>query len=101
MLPVCNKCGNQWSWKETIGKAFLPSADGMICPYCKERQYESKPTKLQIIAWILSVFIVVFADIYFELSVQVFMILVAIHILAFIILKPFFIKLSNKKELLL
>lgn len=69
-MARCTKCNHKWSLKNVMSLAF--SKDGKECPACKEKQYISSTTQniMSFAYW--SVIIV--------------------------ILLPFIIKLSDKKE---
>lgn len=69
-MARCTKCNHKWSLKDVMAVGF--SKDGKECPNCKEKQYISSKTQNIMNLGYLS--------------------------LIFIVLFPFLLKLSDKKD---
>jgi len=44
-LPVCVKCGEEWSYKEALKKSMKNGE--MDCPYCDQKQYRTRKSALK------------------------------------------------------
>lgn len=97
-MPTCQNCQKQWSWKDSQ-KAMFQFKKGMKCPYCGASQYQTsgsqKRTSLVGMAPLLALPIVSFFD---SWTATIAIILLAS--LSYLAIIPFFMKLSNKEELM-
>jgi len=46
VMPICNICNHKWSWLQTAKKMMTWSPE-MSCPYCEEKQHQSKKSKVK------------------------------------------------------
>ncbi|MFC2949986.1 TIGR04104 family putative zinc finger protein [Virgibacillus sediminis] len=92
-MPICNHCGKEWTWQQTIKTLFR-----LKCPHCDNKQYESASSKkktsiiglLPLIALPINVF----------LNNPWWMVVIIMSPLIAVVLSvyPFMIKLSNEQE---
>ncbi len=96
-MPICKNCNQKWSWKQTVKKMTTLNSE-MTCPYCGEKQYQSKKSKA--IAPFLGLIILLPLLIQFFIDLPIVITLSLIPILAGIIfvIYPFAMKLSNEEE---
>lgn len=40
MMPICENCGQKWTWTQTIKTLFR-----LRCPHCNKKQYETASSK--------------------------------------------------------
>lgn len=97
-MPICKKCGNEWSWWQTVKKSTF-TGNGMVCPYCKEKQFLSASLGKRNIILVLIIIILYLVNVFLDLSLNMTIIIAVIMGLILIGINPFLIKLSNEKEL--
>lgn len=96
-MPVCGHCGKEWTWKRTF-KAWRKAWFQLHCPYCDEKQYETKSSRLKTHSIgflpILSLFLFSFTGLpwYFFIIWAVVSLAVSFSIM------PYFMKVSSKEE---
>lgn len=97
-MPICEKFYNQWSWKQTMKKTMTFTA-AMTCPYCNETQFQTRKsnTKGSILTGIIFL-ILSFIHNIFNLPVAGLFSLFLIFLVMIIVLYPFIVDLSSKKE---
>ncbi|MGP4060175.1 TIGR04104 family putative zinc finger protein [Halobacillus sp. H74] len=103
-MPICQSCGNKWSWKQSVKSLFRFSRK-MKCPYCGEMQYQSqdsmkKGSLVALIPIILAPIITMVAQLFFSLE-PLFGFVLMIYVLLmglFFSITPFVLRLSNKEE---
>ncbi|AXI08560.1 hypothetical protein CV093_06670 [Oceanobacillus sp. 143] len=94
-MPNCQKCGQHWSWLQTLKVNF--KFDGMECQNCCEKQYVTSKSKKKLnrISYLPVILILLLL---FDLSLQITIgIIIAVSILL-IGLYPFLIKLTSEDE---
>ena len=97
-MPTCQNCNQKWSWKQTL-KSSLTLATGMICPYCKEKQYVTSRTRKRssLVGFIAPILMLL--NIFFGPSIAIVFILIVFFPL-FLGIYPYWIELSNEEEFL-
>lgn len=96
-MPTCTNCHNKWSWKQTFKKMMTMKSE-MICPYCGEKQYQSK--KSRTIAPFLNVIILLplLIKLMFDVSKVLTLSLIPILGICIMLLYPFVVRLTSKNE---
>ncbi len=96
-MPTCQNCYNTWSWKETFKKSFVIT-DGMICPYCGEKQYPTSRMRNRSAIFPSIIFtLIMLGNLFFGPSyVTLFLLLGLVPL--FSVINPFFVELSNEEE---
>lgn len=94
-MPVCQSCGKEWTWKQTMKTLFK-----LKCPYCGEKQYESAKSRMKnsMISVLLISIVMLPVSVLLDLSLVT---TVTLSFLAAVILfsvYPFVLKLSNEEE---
>ncbi|TRM10781.1 hypothetical protein FH966_03085 [Lentibacillus cibarius] len=96
-MPTCQNCHNKWSWKQTMKKMFTLDT-GMNCPYCGERQYQTRKSRKN--AGLLNFFILLplLLNIFFDIPAAI--LLSSFPVLFFLVmsLNPVLMHLSSKEE---
>src|SRR5690625_6789173 len=97
VMPICTNCNNKWSWKQTFKKIMTMSSE-MLCPYCGEKQYQSK--KSRIIAPFLNLIILLplLIQTLFDVSKVLTLSLIPFLAGSIFLLYPFLVRLSSKYE---
>lgn len=97
-MPVCKNCRNKWTWTQSVMKQFT-LRNGMICDYCKERQYLSSKSRYKnsILTALIAILLIVTISL-FNLAIFPIFILIAMGVLLTLIITPFTMELSNHKE---
>lgn len=98
-VPVCSNCQQNWSWKQTIKESSAINTE-MICPYCDEKQYQTKKSKAFAPFSALIVLLPLLVYSFVNVKIPVVILLGSIPILVAIVflLYPFLIKLSNEED---
>ena len=97
-MPICTNCKNKWSWKQTVKKMTSLNPE-MSCPYCGEKQYQSKKSKKIVPFLGLIVLFPLLIQAYFDVSAIILLSLTPLLAVLIFIIYPFFIELSSKEEL--
>ena len=96
-MPICQNCHNKWTWKETFKKTSV-FISGMTCSYCNEKQYVTARTKkISAIFPVIIIFMLFLSNLYFGPSYIVYLGVLTL-IFLYVILNPFFVKLSNEEK---
>ncbi|WP_212926132.1 TIGR04104 family putative zinc finger protein [Oceanobacillus sp. J11TS1] len=45
-MPTCQHCHQKWTWEQTMKRTFTIDT-AYICPYCEEKQYATKKSRIQ------------------------------------------------------
>ncbi|MCA0970264.1 hypothetical protein LCM20_06665 [Halobacillus litoralis] len=97
-MANCQNCGYKWSYSTSLKKTFLRFKRSMECPNCGKKQYQSQqslkrsssltliPLALLPIAWLL------------DLEISTAYGLAGFLLLAFVLLHPFTLELSNEEQ---
>lgn len=99
-MPTCENCHNKWSWKQTIRKMFTLDTT-LICPYCGERQYQTRKSKKKASILNLLVLSPLLLDIFFDVSVAILLSLFPILFIIIVSFNPSLMHLSNKEEVII
>ncbi|CDQ40023.1 MULTISPECIES: TIGR04104 family putative zinc finger protein [Virgibacillus] len=92
-MPICQNCGEKWSWKQTIRTTFR-----LKCPYCGKKQYESASSRTRAGVFVLIPIVFLPINAWLEISVSASLI-IAIFISFLVLgLYPFVLSLSNEEE---
>src|SRR5690625_2881981 len=97
-MPICTKCNNKWSWKQTF-KKMMTMRSKMLCPFCGEKQYQSR--KSRIIAPFLNLIIILppfLIKTLFDVSKVFTLSLIPFLGGSVFLLYPFIVRLSSKNE---
>ncbi|SEQ36368.1 cxxc_20_cxxc protein [Virgibacillus subterraneus] len=92
-MPVCQNCGEKWTWKQTIKTMFR-----LKCPHCGEKQYESVSSRIRGGVFVLIPLVLLPINAWLEFSLGTMVILAIIFASIVIGLYPLILKLSNKEE---
>ena len=96
-MPICNICNNKWSWKQTVKKTMTLSPE-MSCPYCEEKQYQSKKSKARAPFLSLIILLPLLIQAFFDVSGVILLSLIPLLAIIILLLYPFLVELSNKEE---
>lgn len=94
-MPVCQSCGKEWTWKQTMKTLFK-----LKCPYCGEKQYESAKSRMKngMISVLISLIAMLAANILLDLSLVSAIIFGLLAVVILLSVYPFVLKLSNEEE---
>lgn len=96
-MPTCQKCGEKWSWKETL-KVQFTLQHAKPCPYCGADQFVSRKTRNRSYVTTLIALLIIFT-LNFTIGLSIVYILIVVAMIPlFIILYPFLIEFSNEDE---
>lgn len=97
-MPICRNCNNRWHWKQTVKRMSQFNSE-MICPFCGEKQYQSKASQALAPFSALIVLLPLLIQSFVDVNIPVIILLGSIPILIIIILimYPFLMTLSSKK----
>lgn len=97
-MPTCQNCHHTWSYLETLKRSYDPNS-GMVCPYCKQKQYPAPITQKITVFYIFSILIIMFLmNVTFRFhwtNVFIYMSFIPLTIVIY----PFWMKLSNEEKL--
>jgi CXXC-20-CXXC protein len=97
-MPSCQKCDQKWSWKQTLKKSFTLDT-GMICPYCKKKQYITKGTMIKnTLITFMAMTVMTIWSLFFGSSFGLIAISIS-FVPLFVMLYPFWVELSNKENI--
>jgi CXXC-20-CXXC protein len=96
-MPICKNCQNKWNWKQTMRKMFTLDT-AMICPYCGEKQYQTRKSKRKSAFLNALVTLPLLLNILFEIPGVILLSLFPVLFFLIMSLNPFLIHLSNKEE---
>ncbi|PIC98018.1 TIGR04104 family putative zinc finger protein [Sporosarcina sp. P29] len=96
-MPTCEKCNNQWSWKQTIKKTTTLNP-AMICPYCGEKQFQTQKSKGKVAIVTPIVLLPLIIQMLFDLPEAIILSLFPTLFILVIILYPFLVKLSSQEK---
>ncbi|PID05515.1 MULTISPECIES: TIGR04104 family putative zinc finger protein [unclassified Sporosarcina] len=96
-MPTCEKCNNQWSWKQTIKKTTTLNP-AMICPYCGEKQFQTQKSKGKVAIVTPIVLFPLIIQMLFDLPEAIILSLFPTLFILVIILYPFLVKLSSQEK---
>lgn len=96
-MPTCQNCKNTWTWKQTIKTIFK-----FKCPNCGKKQYESAKSKKRsaFVSFLPLIPLPILAFLNFPFPLQVSISIIVILSIAFLVIYPFIIELSNEEEAL-
>jgi len=95
-LPICQNCGAEWSWAETLKIGFKGSKR---CDTCGTRQYVTQNFSLKIyVLLFLPLLTLIVFNSFLEFPMPVFITLSVLHILSMLSILPYTIKLSNEQK---
>lgn len=92
-MPICQSCGEEWTWKQTIKRLFK-----LKCPYCGTRQYESASSRKKSGLFVLLSLVLVPINAWLDFSMGTALIIIGIITSLIIVSVPFILKLSNEEE---
>lgn len=96
-MPVCQNCDQKWSWKQTFKQSFTLDI-GMNCPYCGQKQYVTKSSRIKSNLFNIIPIVTLPIAIWLEFSLGIALIFAFVIGLIIISLYPYTIELSNKEE---
>ncbi|WP_079710139.1 TIGR04104 family putative zinc finger protein [Paraliobacillus ryukyuensis] len=99
-MPHCQHCGTRWKWMQTLKTTFtMNTYDGVTCPYCGEKQYQTKKSRRN--TYLLYLFFPILFVINLLVDVPSFLnlVLLIIFFISAILLFPRILKLSSENEL--
>lgn len=96
-MPTCESCHKKWSWKQTIKKTTTLNPE-MICPYCGEKQYQSKKSKKKVAFLTLTVLLPLLIQAFFNVPVAALLSLIPLLAIFVFLLYPFSVELKCKEE---
>lgn len=92
-MPICQNCGNKWTWKQTIKTIFK-----LRCPHCGQKQYESTSSRIRSGIFGLLPVMLLPVNAWLDFSVGVVLPMVVMLVLIILGFYPFILKLSNEEE---
>ncbi|PKR76796.1 hypothetical protein CEY16_13330 [Halalkalibacillus sediminis] len=92
-MPICQSCGNQWSWKQTFRKMFTLDVS-IECPYCKKKQYQTRTSRKRAAYMTLLILLPLILPIAPEIKLIILFSFFVICTIGF----PYMIQLSNEEE---
>ncbi|WP_313238283.1 TIGR04104 family putative zinc finger protein [Sporosarcina ureae] len=95
-MPTCEKCTNQWSWKQTIKKTSTLNPV-MTCPYCGEKQYQTQKSRGRVGMLTPIVLLPLLIQLFFDVPGAILLSLFPVLFIFVIILYPFLVKLSSQE----
>ncbi|MFS0750080.1 TIGR04104 family putative zinc finger protein [Oceanobacillus sp. 1P07AA] len=96
-MPECQKCGENWTWKQTIKKSFTLDTR-MICPYCHETQFISKRSRKRSSAFTFLIPLVLLLNIFWHPTLWTIVIMLLVLIIL-MVSYPYWLELSNEENL--
>lgn len=96
-MPVCKKCGKQWTWGQTLKKMFTVSVS-MNCPYCGSTQYMTARSRKRSSLFAFVAPVVMFITVFFDLNLWQALILCLGAAGLLLALGPFAVELGNEEE---
>lgn len=96
-MPVCKKCGKQWTWGQTLKKMFTVSVS-MNCPYCGSTQYMTARSRKRSSLFAFVAPVVMFITVFFDLNLWQALILFLGAAGLLLALGPFAVELGNEEE---
>lgn len=96
-MPICKNCANKWTWKQTVKKTTTLNPE-MICPYCGEKQYQSRNSKAVAPFLSLVVLLPLLVNILFDVPAAILLGLLPIIAVIIFLVYPFTVKLSCEEE---
>ncbi|RYG71989.1 hypothetical protein EU245_12270 [Lentibacillus lipolyticus] len=96
-MPVCQHCGTNWTWKQTM-KRIMKFGLRMKCPHCCEWQYESTASKRRSGFLGMLPLPLIFILPIFDVSLMMTVFIAAILSVGIMTVYPFFMQLSNEEE---
>ena len=96
-MPNCQSCCQKWSWKQTMKRYFTLNS-GMICPYCEEKQYQTRKSKKK--AGVLNFFVLLplLLNSFLDIPLVVLLSLFPALFVLIMSLNPLLLQLSSKEE---
>lgn len=98
-MPTCQKCKQQWRWKQTIRKMFTLDT-GMICPHCGKKQFLTTRSKKKSNLLVFTIPLIMLLGVLFSVPPLIILICIALSSFAVISVYPFFFELTNEEEAL-
>lgn len=96
-MPTCENCDNKWSWKQTTKMMFI-FYSSFTCPYCEEKQYQTKKSRKKTAILPLIVLLPFFLNNILNLSTNITLGLLPITIAIVFITYPYFLEVGSKEE---
>jgi len=96
-MPTCENCNNKWSWKQTFKKSFTLD-NKMTCPYCGEKQYQTKKSNIKIGFLTPIVLLPLLIQIFFDVPVAILFSLFPVLFIVVMLLFPFLVELSSRED---
>src|SRR5699024_11417124 len=96
-MPICKNCHNKWNWNQTF-KSMFTLDTGMNCPYCEEKQYQTRKSKKKTGVLNFLVPLPLLLNLLFDLPLGILLSSFPILFFLLISLTPFLIHLSNREE---
>lgn len=98
-MPECQNCHETWNWKQTFKRLFTLGG-GMECPYCHEYQYQTSTfRKRSALIPVILMSIIMLGNLLWGPSYLSLLVLLGTPLI-FMLICPFFVKLSNEDEAL-
>lgn len=97
LIPICEKCHNKWTWKQTVKKTFSLYPK-MTCPYCGEIQYQTMKSKGKSFFFNSIVLLPLLLNIFFDIPGVIILSLFPILFILMMLIFPFFVEISNRDQ---
>lgn len=93
-MPVCQNCGTEWTWKQTIKNLFR-----LKCPHSAAKQFISAKSRWKTnFLSILLIYPFHFLNIFLDLEWLALTIFFIASLAIYLIVHPFLLELSNEQE---
>ena len=96
-MPTCENCNNKWGWIQTI-KNTTTLNPAMTCPHCKEKQYQTKKSRVKISILTSIVLLPLLIQNFYEIPNAILLSLFPVLLVIVLILYPFLVELSNREK---
>ncbi|MFC7319993.1 TIGR04104 family putative zinc finger protein [Halobacillus campisalis] len=96
-MPVCQKCGSQWAWSESIKKSFQ-FYNGAKCQYCGEKQFQTQKTMRKVSLITMIPLLMLPFVVGFEVPIGIALIIFVAAEFLCLLLFPLVLQLSNEEH---
>ena len=98
IMPTCENCHNKWNWKQTT-KMMATFYSSFTCPYCEEKQYQTKKSRGKTAIIPLIVLLPFFLNAFLNLSTTIILGSLPITIAIIFIIYPYLLEVGSEEEL--
>jgi CXXC-20-CXXC protein len=96
-MPTCEKCNEQWTWKETLKTTFTLDP-AMTCPKCGRTQYQTQKSRIKSSILNFVILLPLPLNLFFDIPGVILLSSFPILFVLVMTLYPFLMKISSKEE---